>query len=67
MSHRPSLFKYHQFLLRLDGNNGWSFEELNQQKELLSINAEIEALTAKLAEVPRMHARLAEINQQLKL
>ena len=35
--------------------------------QLLSINAEIESLTAKLAEVPRMHARLAEINQQLKL
>ena len=107
VSHRPSLFKYHQFLLRLDGNNGWSFEELNQEQEvsdgdarggpgspqvltgpprerqphvaafilsfvlrllqLLSITGEIQALTAKLAEVPRVQARLADVNRQLKL
>ena len=100
MSHRPSLFKYHQFLLRLDGNNGWSFEELNQEKEvrtpssfsrvprasrahtsprwaaipvhagpaqLMSITGEIASLTAKLAEVPQVQARLAEVNRQLKL
>lgn len=67
VSHRPSLFKYHQQLLRLDGQLGWSFEKLDTGKELLSISEEMHDLERKIAQIPTTRARLQEVNHQLHL
>ena len=31
VSHRQSLFRFHDYLLRLDGEGGWSFEKFNNE------------------------------------
>jgi len=36
VSHRPSLFKYHKFLVRFDGEGGWTFSQLDTDKEVSS-------------------------------
>ena len=28
VSHRSSLFKFHDYMLKLDGQGGWSFEKM---------------------------------------
>ena len=33
VSHRPSLWKYHDFILEFDGNGGWRFSEINNQTQ----------------------------------
>lgn len=67
VSHRPSLFKYHNFLLKLDGNGGWTFEELDSQKELSSIHDEIVSLQKQLADMPQLEAQLRGVNAKLSL
>eukprot|EP00160_Parvularia_atlantis_P020603 Unigene8611_Nuclearia_a/m.26363 Unigene8611_Nuclearia_a/g.26363 ORF Unigene8611_Nuclearia_a/g.26363 Unigene8611_Nuclearia_a/m.26363 type:complete len:377 (+) Unigene8611_Nuclearia_a:982-2112(+) len=67
VSHRPSLFKYHQHLLRLDGQQGWQFEKLDSGKELLSLADEISQLERKIAAMPAARERLGVVNKQLRL
>jgi ATP-binding cassette subfamily D (ALD) long-chain fatty acid import protein len=68
ISHRPALFKYHRFLLRLTGNNGeWEWETIGTREQLQSVEKELVSLQSKLDEVDTLKARLAAIDQELSL
>lgn len=60
VSHRPSLWKYHALILHYDGQGGYVFTKLNAE-ERLALQEEKQNLEAKLLEVPKMKARLAEL------
>ncbi|TDL28871.1 hypothetical protein BD410DRAFT_249926 [Rickenella mellea] len=60
VSHRPSLWKYHAMILHYDGQGGYVFTKLDAEKRL-ALQEEKQALEAKLLEVPKMKARLAEL------
>ncbi|CCM00319.1 uncharacterized protein FIBRA_02349 [Fibroporia radiculosa] len=60
VSHRPSLWKYHSMILQYDGQGGYVFTKLDADKRL-ALQQEKETLEAKLIEVPKMQARLAEL------
>ncbi|BGP43027.1 ATP-binding cassette long-chain fatty acid transporter pxa1 [Rhodotorula kratochvilovae] len=66
ISHRPSLFKHHMYLLRLTGEEGkWEFTQIGEAEQSLSFQKEIDSLQAKLAEVEAWKTRLGEIDRQL--
>ncbi|KAI0067927.1 hypothetical protein BV25DRAFT_1876800 [Artomyces pyxidatus] len=60
VSHRPSLWKYHSMILHYDGQGGYVFTKLDADKRL-ALQEEKQALEAKLLDVPKMKARLAEL------
>lgn len=66
ISHRPSLFKYHEVLLRLTGENGaWETDFIGAETEQLSMENEIEDLEKKMAEVEGWKTRIGEIQNEL--
>lgn len=66
ISHRPSLFKYHEVLLRLTGENGaWETDFIGAETEQLSMEHEIEDLEKKMAEVEGWKSRIGEIQKEL--
>ncbi|KAG2198072.1 hypothetical protein INT47_011907 [Mucor saturninus] len=68
ISHRPALFKYHRFLLRLTGNHGeWEWETIGTREQLQSVEKELLSLKAKLQEVDALKKRLAAIDGELTL
>jgi ATP-binding cassette subfamily D (ALD) long-chain fatty acid import protein len=68
ISHRPALFKYHRFLLRLTGNNGeWEWETIGTREQLQSVEKELASLKSKLSEVDGLKSRLTQIDQELSL
>lgn len=69
ISHRPSLFKYHDLLLRLSGEDGkWSIERLNSEEgETKGFLEEIKDLEEKLKDVDSWKKRVAEIQGELNL
>ncbi|EIW72866.1 hypothetical protein TREMEDRAFT_67105 [Tremella mesenterica DSM 1558] len=64
VSHRPSLWKYHSMVLQYDGMGGYVFTELDAEKRL-ALQEEKQDLEHKLLEVPKLRARLEEL-QELK-
>lgn len=60
VSHRSSLWKYHALILHYDGQGGYVFTKLDAEKRL-ALQEEKQTLEAKLLEVPKMKARLAEL------
>lgn len=68
ISHRPALFKYHRFLLRLTGNNGeWEWETIGTREQLQSVEKELASLESKLQKVDALKSRLAAIDSELTL
>lgn len=66
ISHRPSLFKYHEVLLRLTGENGsWETDFIGAETEQLSMEHEIEDLEKKMAQVEGWKTRIGEIQKEL--
>lgn len=70
ISHRPALFKYHTYLLRLGEGSGteWTFERIESPEEVMhSLEGEIKALEARLEGVEDLKRRLADVNAELRL
>ena len=69
ISHRPALFKYHKYLLRVgEGESGteWNLEPIGNLPELIkSVDAEISLLEQKIKQAIESKVRLAEINKEL--
>ena len=57
VSHRPSLWKYHSYVLQFDGQGHYVFTELDAEKRL-ALQEEKQALEQKLLSVPKWEARL---------
>jgi ATP-binding cassette subfamily D (ALD) long-chain fatty acid import protein len=53
VSHRPSLWKYHNWILQYDGQGGYVFTELDPEKRL-KLQEDKNSIEMKLAEVPKL-------------
>ncbi|KAI8915683.1 ABC transporter transmembrane region 2-domain-containing protein [Gorgonomyces haynaldii] len=65
VSHRPSLWKYHNWILQYDGQGGYVFAPLDAEKRL-ALQEEKNAIEQKLIEKPKLQARLAELRQVIQ-
>ncbi|KAK0552710.1 ATP-binding cassette long-chain fatty acid transporter pxa2 [Tilletia horrida] len=62
VSHRPSLWKYHKYVLQYDGQGGYVFTELDAEKRL-ALQEEKESLEHKIEQSKRWAERLAQLRQ----
>jgi len=65
VSHRSSLWKYHHMILHYDGQGGYVFTKLDAEKRL-AMQEEKQTLEAKLEDVPKMKARLVELEEAVR-
>ncbi|KAI8987687.1 hypothetical protein BDF20DRAFT_904674 [Mycotypha africana] len=61
VSHRPSLWKYHNFILQYDGQGGYVFTRLDAEKRL-ALQEERNQIEAKLLEIPKLQARFEQLS-----
>ncbi|CAG8550401.1 4797_t:CDS:10 [Ambispora gerdemannii] len=64
VSHRPSLWKYHNFILQYDGQGSYVFTKLDAERRL-ALQEEKQMLEQKLVEAPRLQKRLDELKLML--
>lgn len=64
VSHRPSLWQYHNFVLQFDGEGGLELEHLEGDHRM-SLEQEKSKLELQLAEVPKIKLKLEEVNKAL--
>ncbi|SAM03938.1 hypothetical protein [Absidia glauca] len=62
VSHRPSLWKYHNYILQYDGQGGYVFTKLDAEKRL-KLQEEKTAIETKLLEIPKLEERLQELRE----
>lgn len=67
ISQRPSLIKYHDYLLELSNNTDWNLQTLGSDEAILSIENEIETLKAKLSTVTEWELQRNELQSKLTL
>jgi ATP-binding cassette, subfamily D (ALD), peroxisomal long-chain fatty acid import protein len=71
ISHRPTLFKYHPYLLRIGegaSQKAWVFSQIGTAKSLAeSVESEIRKAEQQLGDLDGYRTRLVEINKQLGL
>lgn len=68
ISQRPSLIKYHDFLLEITGEDGaWQLRTLGTDAAITSIDNEIEDLQVKLKKVKEWEQERDNLQQQLAL
>ncbi|KAF9347817.1 hypothetical protein BGX34_002860 [Mortierella sp. NVP85] len=60
VSHRPSLWQYHNFILQYDGQGGYVFTKLDAERRL-ALQEERQMLEHKLAEIPKIEQRLEDL------
>lgn len=60
VSHRPSLWKYHKYVLQYDGQGGYVFTELDADKRL-QLQEEKQQLEQKLLLLPKWQERLDDL------
>ncbi|KAJ3226458.1 hypothetical protein HDU81_007315 [Chytriomyces hyalinus] len=60
VSHRPSLWKYHNWILQFDGVGGYAFVPLDAEKRL-ALQEEKNSIEMKLVEVPKLESKLKEL------
>ncbi|GAA5937099.1 hypothetical protein JCM1841_001882 [Sporobolomyces salmonicolor] len=63
VSHRPSLWKYHKYILQYDGHGGYAFGPLDAEKRL-ALQEEKQGLEQRLAEVGVWEARLEDLRRE---
>lgn len=63
ITHRPTLWKFHKYILQFDGTGSWEFSELNA-KSRMELKSEKEALL-KTPDGDEKSRRLAELNKLL--
>eukprot|EP00300_Choanocystis_sp_HF-7_P030629 c39501_g1_i1.p4 GENE.c39501_g1_i1~~c39501_g1_i1.p4 ORF type:complete len:131 (-),score=37.13 c39501_g1_i1:1016-1354(-) len=64
VTHRSSLWQYHNWILQMDGEGGWRFGALDAAQRLAQ-REEKTAIQAELIDVPRMQARLQQLEDVL--
>ncbi|KAI8818747.1 ABC transporter transmembrane region 2-domain-containing protein [Fimicolochytrium jonesii] len=62
VSHRPSLWKYHNWILQYDGQGGYVFTKLDAERRL-ALQEEKNLLEQRLIEVPKTEKRLRELRE----
>ncbi|CAG8723497.1 21953_t:CDS:10, partial [Racocetra persica] len=65
VSHRPSLWKYHNYILQYDGQGGYVFTQLDAKRRL-ELQEEKQSLEQKLIEVPKLQSRLEQLKEMLR-
>ena len=64
VSHRPSLWKYHNYILQYDGQGGYVFAKLDAEKRL-ALQEEKTSVEQKLADIPKLRVRLTALEEAL--
>ena len=65
VSHRPSLWKYHQYVLQFDGQGNLELIPL-EKNHRMSLEQEKADLELKISEVSNMQERLKVVNDALQ-
>ncbi|KAG0315647.1 hypothetical protein BGZ99_007335 [Dissophora globulifera] len=65
VSHRPSLWQYHNYILQYDGQGGYVFTKLDAERRL-ALQEERQTLEHKLAEIPKIEQRLEDLRNLIK-